>query len=285
MSVNFEIKTVGVVGLGLIGGSFAKAFKENAGYTVYGYDLNPESVAKAIADGTLDKELTDENIKEVDLLIPALYPRTVISYVKRVAPLLKKGALVVDTAGLKRDICRELFPVAKEYGFTFVGGHPMAGKKFSGYEYSTGKLFQDSSMIVVPENLEDSELLAALEKVFLPCECARLTVCSAEKHDSMIAFTSELAHIVSNAYVKSPTAMEHQGFSAGSYKDLTRVAWLNQDMWTEIFMDNRDNVIKELDYIIKFLGEYKEALQDGDAERMRQLLTDGKIAKETIDGI
>ena len=140
-------------------------------------------------------------------------------------------------------------------------------------------------MIVVPEDLENSELLAALEKVFLPCECARLTVCSAEKHDSMIAFTSELAHIVSNAYVKSPTAMEHQGFSAGSYKDLTRVAWLNQDMWTEIFMDNRDNVIKELDYIIKFLGEYKEALQDGDAERMRQLLTDGKIAKETIDGI
>ena len=279
------IKTVGIIGLGLIGASFAKAYKQNSSCRVLAYNRTRETAEKALAEGVIDGIMDESNIHECDLIIPSLYPDAIIEIIKRFAPNIKKGALVVDAGGLKRKICNELWPIAKEYGFTFVGGHPMAGKKFSGYEYSTGDLYRDSSMIVVPEKYNNSALNERLAKAFLPCRIGMLTVTTAEKHDAMIAFTSEMPHIVSNAFIKSPTAREHDGFSAGSYKDLTRVAWLNETMWTEIFLENRDNIIKELDYMQQHLAEYKEALVAGDSERLWQLLHEGKVAKEEVDGI
>ena len=280
-----RVKTVGIVGLGLIGGSFAKAFKTHSDAKVLGYDLDESITSFAKLDGTLDDILTDENIGECDLIIPALYNQAIINFVTEKAPLIKKGALVLDTGGLKRRICKECFPIAKQYGFTFVGGHPMAGKKFSGYKYSTGKLFRDSSMILVPEDIRDLNLCNHIKDVLAPCRFGSVTICSAEKHDQMIAFTSEMAHIVSNAYIKSPTAREHAGFSAGSYKDMTRVAWLNEEMWTEIFMENKDNLLFELDTILKYLEEYKTALEEDDAITLKNILRDGKLAKEEVDGI
>ncbi|MCR5212921.1 MAG: prephenate dehydrogenase/arogenate dehydrogenase family protein [Eubacterium sp.] len=281
------IKTVGVVGLGLIGGSYAKAFQDKSEARILGYDLSDSITSFAKLEGTLDDILTKDNIGECDLLIVALYNQAIIDFIKENAPYIKKDALVIDTGGLKRRICSECFPIASEYGFTFIGGHPMAGKKFSGYKYSTGKLFRDSSMIIVPDPKcrDIYTILHKVEDALAPCRFGSITVCSADKHDSMIAFTSEMAHIVSNAYIKSPTAREHNGFSAGSYKDMTRVAWLNEDMWTEIFMENKDNLIFELDTIIGFLEEYKNALETGDSEKMRTILRDGKQAKEELDGI
>ena len=279
------IKTGGVIGLGLIGASFAKAYKNGSKCKVLAYNRTRETAEKALSDGVIDGILDETNIHECDLIIPSLYPDAIIEIVTRFAPKIKKGALVVDAGGLKRKICRELYPIARKYGFTFVGGHPMAGKKFSGYEYSTGDLYRDSSMIVVPEDTRDSAMNERLAKAFLPCRIGMLTVTTAEKHDAMIAFTSEMPHIISNAFIKSPTAKEHDGFSAGSYKDLTRVAWLNETMWTEIFLENRDNIIKELDYIQKNLAEYKAALEKNDAEELWKLLHDGKLAKEEVDGI
>ena len=280
-----NIKTIGVVGLGLIGGSFAKAFRLNTKAKMLGYDTNKSVCELATLDGTLDGILTKENISECDLIIPALYNQAIIDFVRDNAPYIKKGAIVIDTGGLKRRVCKECFEIAREYGFTFVGGHPMAGKKFSGYNYSTGTLFRDAYMIIITEDLNDTKLQNHIRDIMSPCRFANITVCSSEKHDKMIAFTSEMPHIVSNAYIKSPTAKEHLGFSAGSYKDMTRVAWLNEDMWTEIFLENKDNLIFELDAIIKYLGEYKKALEEGDAEYLRQILHDGKVAKEEVDGI
>ena len=279
-----KVTTVGIAGLGLIGGSFAKAYKENSDVKVLGFDLNKSICHLAAVEGAIDDILTEDNIGECDIIIPALYHDAVITYVKEMAPHIRKGAIVLDTAGLKREICSECFKLAKEYGFIFVGGHPMAGKRYSGFKYSSGKLFRDSSMIVVPEDPEDQTLLSNVRVALAPCDFGRITVCSAEKHDEMIAFTSELAHIVSNAYIKSPTAMEHRGYSAGSYRDLTRVAWLNEDMWTEIFMKNRDNLIKELDYITGYLKEYRDALDKEDSDTLWKLLHDGKMAKENVDG-
>ena len=279
-----KVTTVGIAGLGLIGGSFAKAYKENSDVRVLGFDLNNSISHLAAVEGAIDGILNKENIGECDIIIPALYPNAVIKYVKEMAPYIRKDAIVIDTAGLKREICKECFEVAHQNGFTFVGGHPMAGKKYSGFKYSTGKLFKDASMIVVPENPDDQALLSNVRVALAPCDFGRITVCSPEKHDEMIAFTSQLAHIVSNAYVKSPTAMEHRGYSAGSYKDLTRVAWLNEDMWTEIFMKNRDNLIKEIDYITGFLTEYRDALDKEDSDTLWKLLHDGKMAKENVDG-
>ena len=292
------IKTVGVVGLGLIGGSFAKAYKAYSDVRVLGYNRSRRTTQLAILEGTLDGALLLEGdeqpdnssvitgtLEECDLVIIALYNQAIIDFVKNNATHFKKGALVIDAGGLKRRICRECFPVAKEHGFFFAGGHPMAGMKFSGYKYSTKSLFKDASMIVVPEELENTDLVDRYRDALEPCHFGEITVCSADKHDKMIAFTSEMPHIVSNAFIKSPTAKEHDGFSAGSYKDLTRVAWLNEDMWTEIFLENKDNLIFELDTIINFLEEYKTALKSDDAKLLHDILHDGKLAKEEVDGI
>ena len=279
------VRTIGIICLGLIGGSFAKAFKEHSDAKILGFDIDETICSFAKLDGTLDDVLTDENIGGCDLIIPSLYNQAIIDFLKAKAPLFKKGAIVIDTGGLKRRICAEGFTLAKEYGFTFIGGHPMAGKKFSGYKYSTGKLFRDSSMILCPEDSRDLNLFNHVKDILSPCGFGSITVCTPEKHDQMIAFTSEMAHIVSNAYIKSPTAREHSGYSAGSYKDMTRVAWLNEDMWTEIFLENRDNLIFELDTIIKYLTEYEDALRKEDALTLHNLLRDGKIAKEEVDGI
>ncbi|MCR5148208.1 MAG: prephenate dehydrogenase/arogenate dehydrogenase family protein [Eubacterium sp.] len=278
------IKVVGIIGLGLIGASFAKAFKQNSDCKILAFNRTRETAEKALREGVIDEILDEDNISECDLIIPSLYPDAIIEYVKNHAKKIKKGAIVIDAGGLKRKICKELYPIAAENGFTFVGGHPMAGKKFSGYDYSTGDLYRDSSMIVVPET-NDSALEEKLAKVFLPCRIGMLTVTNADKHDAMIAFTSEMPHIISNAFIKSPTAREHDGFSAGSYKDLTRVAWLNETMWTEIFLENRDYIIKELNYMIKHLDEYRKTLMDNDPETLWKLLHEGKIAKEEVDGI
>ena len=290
------IKTVGIIGLGLIGGSFAKAYKENSNARVLGYNRSTATTHFAMMDGTLDGELilneqdavadtSGNRLSDCDLVIISLYNQAIIDFVKNNAKNFKKGALVIDAGGLKRRICKECFPIAKENGFIFAGGHPMAGKKFSGYKYSTGKLYKDASMIIVPDESYDMFLIERIKDALAPCNFGRITVTSADRHDQMIAFTSEMAHIVSNAYIKSPTAREHLGFSAGSYKDMTRVAWLNEDMWTEIFMENKDNLIYELDTIINYLGEYKKALETNDSKLLHDILHDGKVAKEEVDGI
>ena len=279
-----DISTVGIVGLGLIGGSYAKAYREYSNCEIFGYNRTASVTETAINEGILDGALTPETLNRCDLVIVTLYPAAIIDYVKANADHFKEGAIVVDAGGLKRTICKELFPVAKEHHFSFIGGHPMAGRHVSGYEYSTGELFRNASMILVPEDGLEPSVLSRAEAAFAPCGFGNITICSADKHDEMIAFTSELAHIVSNAYVKSPTARQHNGFSAGSYRDLTRVAWLNETMWTEIFMENRDNLIKELDSIIHSLSEYRDAMAEEDSEKLWKLLHEGKLAKEEIDG-
>ena len=284
MSSDFKCKKVGIVGLGLIGGSFAKAYKENSEAEVYGFDKDLTIMEFAKLEGTLNGYLDNKMLGECELIILALYPQAIIDYLTEHAPYISKDAVVIDCGGTKRLICDKCQKIAKEYGFTFVGGHPMAGKKYSGYKYSTAKLFHNSSMIIVPEKTDDIVFLDSIKKLFSPCDFGRITVCSAEKHDKMIAFTSQMAHLVSNAYIKSPTANEHKGFSAGSYKDMTRVAWLNETMWTELFLENRDNLLIELDYIMKFLGEYKTALENNDPDTLWQLLHEGKICKERVDG-
>lgn len=283
----FQIHTVGIIGLGLIGGSFAKAFQEHTDAVVLGCDTNPAVTETALFEKVLDGELTEDKIPACDLLIPALYPDTVIAWMKQHAPEIRKGALVIDTGGLKRNICRACFPLAEKYGFTFIGGHPMAGKRYSGYHYSSASIFHDASMILVPSPKEEKnpEFLSEMKAIFLPCGFGRITVCTAERHDKIIAFTSELAHIVSSAYIKSPTAIEKKGFSAGSYKDMTRVAWLNEDMWTDIFLENRDNLVFELDSMIRNLTDYRDALQDNDSRKLHDLLREGKMRKKEVDGV
>ena len=275
--------TVGICGLGLIGGSMAKAYKE-AGHTVLGYDINPSSLGYASLAGITDGVLDQSTISCCDLIFIALYPVEAIRYLEDIAPLIAKHTMVIDLCGTKTKICECGFALADRYGFTFVGGHPMAGTQYSGIKYAKATLFKNAPMVLVPPIYDDIALLDNIKKMLAPAGFGKFSITTAEEHDRMIAFTSQLAHVVSNAYVKTPTAQNHKGFSAGSYKDLTRVAWLNENMWTELFLENKEPLLFELDHIINALSEYRDAISESDSDRLRSLLRDGRIAKEKVDG-
>ena len=275
--------TVGILGLGLIGGSLARAYKL-AGHTVYAKNLEADMLAFAMLAGAVDGELDEKTIPHCDLLLLAIYPEGSAACLEENAKWICRDALVIDCCGTKREICRRCFPVAKKYGFTFVGGHPMAGSQFSGFKYSRATLFQGAPMVLVPPVYDDMALLQRVKDALEPCGFGFFSVTTAQAHDRMIAFTSQMPHILSNAFIKSPTALEHRGFSAGSYRDLTRVAWLNPGMWTELFLENRDNLLFELDQYIESLTEYRQALQEQDEQRLYRLLYDGKRRKEEVDG-
>ena len=275
--------TVGIVGLGLIGASFAKAYKE-AGWTVLIHDIDNSAVLMGKIAGFVDDTLTSEKLKDCDLVLICVYPQATIDYVKENAKNFRKGGLVMDSGGIKRVVCDECFKIAKKNGFVFVGAHPMAGNKYSGLKHSRASLFKGAPLVIVPETFDDMKILDRVKEAMAPAEFGSFCLSHADKHDEMIAFTSQLAHVVSNAYVKSPTATEHHGFSAGSYKDLTRVAWLNATMWSELFMENKDNLVKEIDSLITELSKYKDAMISNNKDELKQLLEDGSQRKAELDG-
>ncbi|HAQ63409.1 MAG TPA: prephenate dehydrogenase/arogenate dehydrogenase family protein [Ruminococcaceae bacterium] len=275
---------IGVVGLGLIGGSLAKAIKYNTENTVLGYDIDLNVLLKAKLLGAVDGELKEDKIPECDMIITGLYPQSTKDFINANAAKFKKGAIVVDTCGVKGYVCEDMWKTAKENGFVFIGAHPMAGLHYSGFEHSQVTLFNNASMVLVPSKDVNINDLEKVKKLFLSIGFTDIQLTTPEKHDKLIAFTSQLAHVVSNAYVKSPTAKEHKGFSAGSYKDLTRVAKLNETMWTELFLENDEYLIKEIDGIIENLQQYSAALKARDEKALRQLLKDGRECKERIDG-
>ena len=277
-----ESRTIGVVGLGLMGASLCKALGER-GHRIIGRDTDEHVLKYALLTGTIQEELTDDGVTECDYLFLAVYPGAAVDTLRQLAPKVRKDAVVCDLCGVKQAVCEPCFEIAEEYGFTFIGGHPMAGKQFSGIKYADANLFQNATMILVPRRQEDLFLVSRLSDLLRETGFRSVTITTAEKHDEMIAFTSQLAHVVSNAYIKSPTAAEHQSFSAGSYRDLTRVAKLNETMWTELFLDNADHLGFELDHIIRSLQEYRDAIAAGDAETLCRLLREGRERKESID--
>ena len=274
---------IGVVGLGLIGGSLCKAIKANTEHTVFGYDLDSAINSYAVMDGGIDAVLNDNNINECDYILLSVYPKATVEYLKEKAHIIKKDAVVIDCGGIKRGICEQCFEIVDEFEFHFIGGHPMAGLHHSGYKYSNATLFNDASMILTPKDTDDINMLQDVTAFIKSIGFSSVTVTTPEKHDEIIAFTSQLAHVVSNAYVKSPQAKVHKGFSAGSYKDLTRVAKLNENMWAELFMLNKDNLINEIDHIVNSLVQYKEAMMNDDTELLRALLKNGSDRKKEID--
>ena len=275
--------TIGICGLGLIGGSMAKAYRSFGTEEVYGFDRDETTLGFASLSGAISGVLSDETLPLCDLIYIALYPTAAVDYLREIAPKVRKDALVIDLCGVKAEICDVGFSLAREYGFTFVGGHPMAGTQFSGFKYSRANLFRGAPLVIVPREHNDIALLARVKEAVAPAGFGRISVTTAEAHDRTIAFTSQLAHVVSNAYVKSPTAEIHSGFSAGSYKDMTRVAWLNEYMWTELFLENKEPLLFELDTLITSLTEYRDAIRDGDSETLRVLLRKGREAKERTD--
>ena len=273
---------VGVVGLGLIGGSFAKAYKA-FGHTVYAHDTDASTLDYALLSGVVDAPLDNDVIGLCELVIIALYPGATIEYLESHAQFISSKTIVIDCCGIKRNICTAGFNAAARHGFTFVGGHPMAGTEYSGFKHSKANIFKGASMIIVPPIYNDIVFLEKLKQLLAPAEFGRLTITTADKHDEIIAYTSQLAHLVSGSIIKSPTAFAHKGFSAGSYKDMTRVARLNEQMWTELLMGNKEHILRELDFFMSSLHEYRNALQNNDIDSLRRLLGDGRRLKEEVD--
>lgn len=274
---------VGILGLGLIGGSLARAYALE-GHTVYAQETDEQILSFAILSGAVHAPLDEERIAQCELILLAIYPDGSASWLENHAPQISPSALVLDCCGIKREVCARCFLLAEKYGFTFVGGHPMAGTQFSGFKYSRATLFRGAPMVLVPPVFDDISLLERVKEALKPCGFGSFSVTTAEDHDKMIAFTSQMPHILSNAYIKSPTSLNHKGFSAGSYKDLTRVAWLNAPMWAELFLENRENVLFELDTYLNSLNAYRQAVADGDFDRLVELLEEGKKRKEEVDG-
>ena len=273
---------IAVAGLGLIGGSLAKAFGELPDTQVFGYDIDNTTIMRAKLVDAIDGVMDEENIKECDYIFVALYPKATKEFLEKFAPYIRKNTVVVDCAGTKRSVCECGFKIAKENGFCFIGGHPMAGTQFSGFKYSRASLFDKASMILVPDKNEKLEILQEVKELLVKAGFKSVTITSAREHDRIIAYTSQLAHVVSNAYVKSPNARVHKGFSAGSYRDLTRVARLNSAMWAELFLDNSENIAFEIDTIIEELSKYSKAIKENDRETLTKLLDEGTIIKESI---
>ena len=270
---------IAIIGLGLIGGSIAKAIKDNTDHTVYGADIQQSVVLRAKLIDAIDDELDDNKLSECDLVIIALYPEDTVKFISDKAGIIRKGPVVIDCGGVKRCICDPANRLAEENGFTFIGGHPMAGVERSGFESSFGMLFNNASMILAPSPEIDIDTLHRVKEFFLSIGFGSITIVTPEKHDRVIAYTSQLAHVLSSSYIKSPTATEHHGMSAGSFKDMTRVATLNPKMWSELFIENKDNLVGEIDTLISHLQEYRDAINDGDSEKISALLEDGAQKK------
>ena len=277
------MSTVGILGLGLIGGSFAKAYHA-AGWTVLAADRDAAILSFAQMSGAVDGTLGAENAAQCDLILACICPEAAIAELTGLAPHIGEKPVVIDCCGTKRKVCAACFPIAEQYGITYLGGHPMAGTQFSGFKYAKANLFVGAPMVLVPPRFDDIELLSHVKDLLSPAGFGSYSVTTAEQHDEMIAFTSQLAHVASNAYIKSPTAKKHKGFSAGSYKDMTRVAWLAPHMWAELFMENKEFLLKEIDCYIEHLSEYKTAMEHDDEETLIRLLDEGKKRKEEVDG-
>ena len=273
----------GIVGLGLIGGSLAKSIKFHTAHTVLGCDINETALLQAKMFGAIDGELTEKTLGDCDVVLAALYPKAAVEWLLAHRAFFRPGALVADCCGVKRFVCDRLFPAFRDAPFTFMGGHPMAGRERSGFSFAQDDLFENASMILCPMPGTDVETVRRAKEIFLSIGFGRVRFSTPAEHDEMIALTSQLAHVVSSAYVKAPLAEKHKGFSAGSFKDMTRVAYLSEEMWTELLLENGDLLLAQTQGLIDRLQEYRDALRDRDADRLRALLKAGREMKESLE--
>ena len=274
---------IAIIGLGLIGGSLARTIRLHTSHAVYGCDLNPQTIQQALLLDAIDGELTGEILRTCDMVMVSLYPGAIIDWVAAHAGDFRPGCLVIDCGGVKQAICEALVPLARAGGWHFLGGHPMAGREFSGFRYAKDDLFDGASMILCTDGLDDPALLQRARDFFLDLGFRRVQFTDPKTHDEMIAYTSQLAHIVSSAYVKCPLAASHRGFSAGSFADMTRVARLNEGMWTELFFGNREALLPVVEDLVTRMTEYRDALRDGDRDAMMRLLREGREIKEKLE--
>ena len=277
------INTVGIAGLGLIGGSMAKAIHQYTNCTLLGYDTDGAVLSRALDEGIISAALTADRLADCQLVIVALYPEAAVDYVIRHRDQFRRGGTVMDCGGVKGVVCGPLESVVRDAGFHFVGGHPMAGIERSGYGHAFPELFQGASLILTPYPGTPQSCLDEIWELARKLGFRHLQLSTPQEHDHIIAYTSQLAHVVSCAYVGSPSAPNFKGFSAGSFKDMTRVAKLNEEMWTELFLENQDALVREIDTLVEELAAFAYVIRRGDRDNLKNMLRRAREIKEAID--
>lgn len=267
-----------VVGLGLIGGSICKAIQKYTDHEVLGYGRNRATLQRALDCHAIDG--IAETLDVADLTIVCTPPENAFRSMQEWASRFKVGSTVADVCGVKGQLAVDTHRALEAHGVHYVGTHPMAGKERFGFDNSVADLFQGANFIVTPVDGTDEDALNGVVELAKAIGFGRIIHASPFDHDRVIAYTSQLAHVVSNAYVKSPTMAIEFGFSGGSFQDMTRVATVNEDMWTDLFFSNRQCLIDELDVLMENLQKYRDALQGDDRETMRTLLREGRVLKE-----
>ena len=269
-----------VVGLGLIGGSMCKAMRRFTNHLVYGYDTDGAVLEQAVRDGAILEAVPKSGFHEFDLIMVCLHPRAAKAFFDAHIPDFRPGAILTDVCGIKGALVEHVIELAAEYGQRYVGMHPMAGKERFGYPFSEGSLFLGANCIITPIPQTSKEAVCILEQLVHDLGFAHIVETTPEGHDAMIAYTSQLAHVVSSAYVKSPTLEQENGYSGGSFQDMTRTATLNEEMWASLFLENRKPLLFELNTLIENLQAYRDAIDRDDYTTLVELLRDGRIRKE-----
>ena len=272
---------IAVVGLGLIGGSLAKTIKAKTNHTVAGFDTNTNVVKAAEDDGSID--FFTDSFSDFDLILVSLFPESAVSFMQENVVQFSDNCVVIDCCGVKEYVCNAADDIFSDSKAIFLGGHPMAGREVDGYFNSLPTLFNGASMILTPKKSLDTKVVEWAEDFFLSLDFGKITITTPEHHDDVIAYTSQLAHIVSSAYMQSPTAQDFMGFSAGSFADLTRVAKLNPTMWTELFLKSPRSLVGEIDVLIENLTKYRNAIDEHNYDDLFSLLEKGNDIKMRLN--
>ena len=262
-----------VYGLGIIGASLAAALKR-AGHTVLGKNRSEEAIFYALAHDLISAPA--EGYEGAEAVFLALPPAVTMRELDRGE--FPAGALVADICGVKGEIEKLVFGKPRRY--RYVGLHPMAGKEKSGIKVADADLFKGKNLVITVCPNTDEGALALAEGLAREIGFGRIVRCSAAEHDRKIALTSQLAHIVSNAYIRSPEARGIAGFTGGSFQDMTRVGGVDEELWSELYLLNRENLLRETEGLISRLSEVASALGAGDGEALKSCLKEGRLAHE-----
>ena len=268
-----------VAGLGLIGGSLCKAIHAYTDHAVCGWNRTKAVAEKALAEHVID-EITGDDCSGFDMIITSLYPELTRKWVRNHIGTMQKNTIVLDVTGVKTDLPKEMTELCSGYGVHYLSTHPMAGKERAGFDVSDENLFQGANFIMTPLPETPKSIIAQVQNFAHQVGFRKFVITTPEMHDKMIAYTSQLAHVVSSSYVQSPEIQFESGFSGGSFQDMTRIATMNEDMWADLFMENQESLSYELDILIQHLQEYQKALADKDRDAVYALIRDGRLRKE-----
>ncbi len=268
-----------VAGLGLIGGSVCKAVHAYTDHSVYGWNRTQSVAQKALAEHAIDGIVT-QDCSGFDFIIVCLYPDMTRTWIREHIQTMSRNTIVIDVSGVKTDLPEEMTALCAEYDIYYLSTHPMAGKEKAGFNVSDEGLFQGANFIMTPLSQTPKFVIAQVQNFAHQIGFRKFVITTPAQHDKMIAYTSQLAHVVSSAYVQSPEIELETGFSGGSFHDMTRIATMNEDMWTDLFLENQESLLYELDLLIQNLMSYRKALSDQDRDAIYALIRDGRLRKE-----